>query len=148
PASEAVVSVASASLTQRDIADAIARGTKMKRRQLGLFLQDSGQAFAAAMGSLGNNLDKSGTNTGFSLRVYTPKAWLLQLGADAGKEYRPFSAADVTEEMLENVMRVVVYPDKPTYVVASGLKNTSSVQHVVLRDEAKKIVIQPTFKEE
>ena len=44
-------------------------------------------------------------------------------------------------------MRVVVYPDTPGEVSARGVAGTSSVQHVVLRDKAKKIVIQPTLNE-
>jgi hypothetical protein len=117
----------------------------MKGKLTGLFLQDSGQAFLAALNS-GSN--QSGTNTGFSLRIYTPKAWVMQAAADAAKEYRPFGIADVSDELLESVLRVIIYPDKPTYVTASGMRGTSSVQHVVLRDETKRIVVQPTFKEE
>jgi hypothetical protein len=113
-----------------------------------LLLEDAGQSFSAALAGLGNNADKSGTNTGFSLRVFTPKAWLMQVASEAAKEYRPFGLSDITDEMLQPVLRVTVYPDKPTYVTASGLKGTSSVQHVILRDLSKKIVVQPASKEE
>jgi hypothetical protein len=136
-------------MSERDKADAIMRGTKMKGRMTGLLLQDSEQAFASALSAgLNRGLSQSGTNTGFSLRVYTPKAWLMQLAADAAKEYRSFTVRETTDEMLEPVLRVVVYPDKPTYVTASGMLGTSSVQHVILRDEQKRLVVQPSFKED
>lgn len=42
---------------------------------------------------------------------------------------------------------MIVNPDTPTIVTGSGMVGASSVQHVVLRDEGQKIVIQPVFKE-
>jgi hypothetical protein len=70
-----------------------------------------------------------------------------QLASDASKEYRTFTVADVSDESLEPVFRVVAYPDTPNTVSAAGLRGTASVQHVVLRDETRRIVVQPTFKE-
>jgi hypothetical protein len=99
------------------------------------------------MNSADNAYNKSGTNTGFSVRVYTPKTWVEQLASNAAKEYRPFTVADITEEMLEPVLRVIVYPDKPTSVGFGSTNGTSSAEHVVLRDENKKTVVQPISKE-
>ena len=84
-------------------------------------------------------------NNGFSLRVYTPMTWVEQLASNAAKEYRPFVIGDINEEMLEPVVRVIVYPDKPTHLV--GGARSSSAEHVVLRDESKRLVVQPISKE-
>jgi hypothetical protein len=73
--------------------------------------------------------------------------WVEQLAANAAKEYRPFTISDITEEMLEPVLRVIVHPDTPTSLTAAGMSGTSSVEHVVLRDENKRMVVQPTSKE-
>lgn len=142
------VSAQRPALTELDKADAINQGTRLKGKLAGLHLADSGQTWANAFASLdANAYNDPNTNTGFSLRIYTPKAWLMQLASFAAKEYRPFTLADITDDMLEPVLRVTVYPDKPSYVTASGLRNTSSVQHVVLRDLSKRIVVQPISKE-
>ena len=122
---------------------AIRLGTQRKGRPQGLVLVDSAQQFAAALGTAGAK-----SKNGFHLLVYTPLAWIQQLASDAAKEYRHFDEADVPEEAAEQVLRVVAYPDTPNTVTATGMAGTSSVRHVVLRDEARRIVVQPTFKEE
>jgi hypothetical protein len=105
---------------------------------------DSGQQFVAAMGAGGTGATPS---NGFRLQVYTPLAWIRQLASDAAKEYRPFSVGDLNDDAVAPVLRVVAFPDTPNTVTAQGMQGTSSVQHVVLRDEARRIVVQPTFKE-
>jgi hypothetical protein len=87
------------------------------------------------------------TSTGFRVHIYTPITWIRQLASDAAKEYRPFTIENVREEDRAPVLRVVVYPDTATTVSAAGVSGTSSVQHVVLRDKDKRIVVQPTLKE-
>lgn len=135
-------------LSDREIADAIRIGTRLKGGLSGLRLLDSEQGFmnALAAASTPNYRAPSG-RTGFSLRVYTPKTWVEQLASNAAKEYRPFTAADVSDEMLEPVMRVIVYPDKPTYINGASMSIASSASHVVLRDERKNLVLQPLSKE-
>jgi hypothetical protein len=140
-------------LTDQDKADAVQFGVKAKGKLTGLLLQDSGQGWANALNAMNTGLNgyrnqsDTSTNTGFSVRVYTPKTWVEQLASNAAKEYRPFVVADITEEMLEPVLRVVVYPDKPRHLTGSGMSGTSSVEHVVLRDENKRLVVQPISKE-
>jgi hypothetical protein len=73
--------------------------------------------------------------------------WVEQLAADAAKEYRPFTVSDITDEMLDPVLRVIVYPDKPTILSGQGMRNASSAEHVVLRDENKRLVVRPISKE-
>jgi hypothetical protein len=118
----------------------------MKGRLSGLSLVDSGRAWSNALVASANRYATT-AGTGFSLRVYTPKTWVEQLASNAAKEYRPFTISDITEEMLEPVLRVVVYPDKPTYLSGAGMAGSSSAEHVVLRDENKRLVVQPISKE-
>ena len=63
------------------------------------------------------------------------------------RAFGQFTIDDLTDDATEPVLRLVVFPDTPNTVTAQGMQGTSSVQHVVLRDEPKRIVIQPTFKE-
>jgi hypothetical protein len=128
-------------LSEQDKADAVRIGTKEKGKLTGLSLIDSGASFSNAMFATATNPGSSG----FSVRVYTPMTWVEQLASNAAKEYRPFTVGDITDEMLEPVVRVIVYPDKPTHI--SGRAPSSSVEHVVLRDDAKRLVVQPASKE-
>jgi hypothetical protein len=129
-------------LTQTQIADAIAAGTKAKGGR-GLSLVDSQQAFGNAMMA---GFAKPGTqtgSTGFSLRLYTPQTWIEQRASDAAKFYKPFGVADVTDDDLAPVLRVVVYPDKPTMLNGQGMSEARNAAHVVLRDDKKTAVVQP-----
>lgn len=126
------------SLTDEQIEVAIAAGAKQKGREQGLDLQDSAASFMAAMSNTGGR-------QGFTVVMYTPTTWLRQQASNAAKQYRTFARADVTEEMLEPVLRVIVEADKPTHV--SGRVAASSVEHAVLRDKKRTTAIQPTYKE-
>jgi hypothetical protein len=129
-------------LTDQNKVDAVRIGMKEKGHLTGLSLLDSGRAFGNALATGLNRYAVTGGN-GFSLRVYTPMTWVEQLAANAAKQYRPFTISDITEEMLEPVLRVVVHPDKPTRLTGAGMASASSVEHVVLRDEQKRLVLQP-----
>jgi len=126
-----------------EIRAAIADGTRDKGKREGIILRDSAAGFAAALGSSGG----AQSSKGFWVEAYTPLTWIQQKASTAAKEYHPMTSADVTPELLEPVFRVVAHPDMPNTVNAKGMTGTSSVQHVVLRDESRKIVIQPIFKE-
>jgi hypothetical protein len=128
-------------LSEQDKADAVRIGVKEKGKLTGLSLIDSGASFSNAMFATAANPG----STGFSVRVYTPMTWIEQLASNAAKEYRPFTVSDIKEDMLAPVLRVIVHPDKPTHI--SGRAPSSSVEHVVLRDDAKQVVIQPASKE-
>ena len=133
-------------LTDQHKADAVRTGTKAKGKLTGLSLLDSGATWANALSATSANPGGTGS-TGFSLRVYTPMTWIEQLASNAAKEYRPFTLSDITEEMLEPVLRVIVHPDTPSTLTAAGMAGTSSAEHVVLRDENKRLVVQPTSKD-
>jgi len=145
PVSESITAPVSALdvLPTAAVAAAVQVGLRGKGQEQGLRLIDSQQQFAAAMtaSSYGR-----GSN-GFSLRAYTPVAWVRQLASNAAKEYRTLDPAELGREHIEMVLRLFVNPDTPNTVTASGMSGTSSVQHVVLRDESKRIVIQPLSKE-
>lgn len=140
------VAAQKATLSEQDRADAVRIGVKAKGKQMGLSLLDSGRAFSNALVASTNRYAAT-DGVGFSLRVYTPKTWVEQVASNSAKEYRPFTIADITEEMLEPVLRVIVYPDKPTTLSGQGMRNASSAEHVVLRDENKKLVVQPIVKD-
>jgi hypothetical protein len=130
--------------TDQQIAANIQIGLKARGRTQGLVLEDSFKRFTAALTAGGTGPTAS---NGFSVTAYTPLAWVRQLASDAAKEYRQFGTESVSDEMLEPMFRVVAFPDTPNTVTAEGLRGTASVQHVVLRDESRKIVVQPVSKE-
>ncbi len=127
-----------ATLTDQEIDAAIAVGTKAKGREMGLDLEDFSAALAAG-------LAKNGSGTGYVVFMYTPTTWIREQASAAAKEYRKLTRDDITEEMLAPVLRVVIHPSRPTMV--TGAASRSSVEHAVLRDEKRVVVIQPTFKE-
>jgi hypothetical protein len=131
------------SFTRDELEGAIRLGAAAKGRCTGLALQDGGRAF---MNALVKARYRSGT--GFSIVVYAPLEWIAQQASNAAKEYRPFGISDITDELRQPVLRVIVHPDMPNNLTARGRAQTSSVQHVVLRDESKQIVSQPISKEE
>ena len=127
-------------LSDQDKADAVRVGIQQKGQPTGLSLTDSGRVFGNPLISAANR----DASTGFSLRVYTPRTWVEQMASNAAKEYRPFVVDDITDEMLEPVLHVVVYPDKPTRL--AGTSGPSPAEHIVLRDEHKRMAIQPLSK--
>jgi hypothetical protein len=95
--------------------------------------------------SLGAATDKTGNvSAGFSVDVYTPSAWIEYQAFLAHQKMMPFTLESVTPDMRRHVLRVVAHPDTPRQVTAKGMAWTSSVEHVVIQDSAKRIVIQPT----
>lgn len=141
--STARVATQKATLTEDDIKTEITAGTKSKGRHQGLVLRDSGQSWAAAMSA--NQANQS--SQGFWLEVYTPTTWIRQQASEASREYRQMDPTAIAEQAKQPVLRIVAHPDMPNVVNKSGMAGTSSVQHVVLRSEDRKIVVQPLSKE-
>jgi hypothetical protein len=135
---------ASRPFTNEQLVSNIQIGLRGKGRDQGLRLVDSAQRFVAALTANGHGPTAS---NGFTVSAYTPLAWVRQLASEAAKEYRPYAAEHVSDEALEPVFRVVVYPDTPNTVTAGGMRGTSSVQHVVLRNESREYAVQPLSKE-
>lgn len=134
-----IITAQKATLSEDDARLAIIQGTKEKGKNTGLVLRDSAQTWAS--------LDKN-SSTGFWVEAFTPTTWLMQQASNAAKKYQVLDpAAPVAPELLEPVLRVIAHPDMPKSVSANGMVGTASVEHIILRDESKKIVIQPTWTE-
>lgn len=78
---------------------------------------------------------------GFRATVYTPMMWVQQQAADAARAYRPFTAADLNDRDTAPVLRVSVQPS-----LGYGGR-WSSVERIILRDERKRIAVQPEAEE-
>lgn len=132
-------------ISTEGIQSAILEGQRAKGRFQGLELQDSGvsfgQAFAGAMAG-------AQMPSGYRLVIYSPLEWVKQQVSNAAREYHQFSAANLTTSMVENVVRVRVYPSTPTYVTSKGAMLASSVDHVVIRDAQRQRVVQPIRTEQ
>ena len=85
--------------------------------------------------------------TGLWIEVFTPLSWVTQMAAAATREYRKFTLANVTPELMEPIVRVIAHPDLPVYLTASGKVGTRSVQHVVMQDASRTITVQPVTTE-
>jgi hypothetical protein len=135
-------------LSDGQVQDAIAVGTMDKNKSgddIGLRLEDSGQKWSNAMSGMGNNYNsKTNQHSGFAVRMLTPRAWVEWNAHEAKRQYRPYTVADVTESDRLPVLRVIVKPDTPDYVVAGGgMRASSNVEHVILRSEDKWDAVQP-----
>lgn len=127
-------------LTEEEIDAAIQAGMKKKKERHGLNLEDQTKNFLNAMANMNRPAYSYRQEKGFSINVFTPITWIRQMSANAAKEYRTFTRTDVTEEMKLPVMAVVVYGRKgKDYQEIFG----ESVQHVVIRNESRSMVIQP-----
>ncbi len=125
---------------------ALAVGAKAKGGRRGLVLRDSGQAWAQALTAFGNGANGTSNampSTGFWVEAWTPLSWIEQQASNAAKRYQALTVDDIDAEMRAPVFRVVVHPDTPAEVTARGMAGTSSVDHVVLRCNQKKLVLQP-----
>ena len=126
-------------LSEKEIDSAIQYGTSRKGKNTGLQLIDKGKQFLRVIS------DKPiEVSSGFSITLYTPYSWVSQMASDAAKEYRKFTKENVDEGMLLPILRIVVQADKPG---GDSNKDVTSVQHVVIRDEARTDVVQPVHKE-
>jgi hypothetical protein len=115
---------------------------------MGLTLREANVGFMNAMGALGGNTRDN--HSGYEVEVLTPITWITRAAHEAARKYVPFGPAEITDEMKEPVLRVVVHPDVPEQVRGHAI--SASADHVVLRSSDKKGVVQPLhvepFKEE
>ena len=128
----------STALTDESIAASISKGMNEKPSQVGLHLDDVGSRFAAAMDKTGN------ASLGFDLYLYTPSTCIEYQAAETHHLMKVFKAADLTEDMKRDVIRIMVHANTPQSVNRTGMRNSSNVDHVVMQDLARKEVIQPT----
>ena len=77
-------------------------------------------------------LDLGEFNGGFAVIIEGPVGRIMRLAQDAKKKYKPFTAADVTDEMLSPTLWLTADPNKPAFT--SGVwHRTAAAEHVVLK---------------
>ena len=116
-------------LTEEDIQEAIKLGLD-RRAVAGLVLWDEWKK------------GDTGT-TGFSIMLLTPYARIVDAAYEAKRKYKNFAREDVTEEMLAPVISIRVYPDMPKRLIAKDTELAQSVEHVVLANTTRGMIIQP-----
>jgi hypothetical protein len=121
----------------------------MKDLPSGLFLQDSQQALGNAVNDLNtqNPWLRAGNHTGFAVWLYEPQAWLGAKKVIVTRRFQTYREEDVPEDDRFQVLRVIVQPDTPEYLIAWGAANATNVDHVVLRSIDKAQVAQPVSLE-
>lgn len=88
---------------------------------------------------------------GFTVTVEGPLSRVMRAAADAKKKYKPFTAADVDDEMVASTVVIVATPHAPK-LERSGWKQSPPVEHMVLKRLGVKNpgatdVLQPTAHE-
>jgi hypothetical protein len=129
-----------APLTEQQKAEAVRQGLALKGAIAGVVLSDASAPAASASGG------PPSAAASLALRLYTPETWIQQQASDAARQQRPFTVGDITAEMLEPVLRVVAYPADATRATARGAADGSVAEHVVLRDDSRRLVVQPLSK--
>lgn len=122
-------------LSETSINAAIAAGYRQKGLTQGLRLLDTGERWIEQPTANGFG---SATKATVRLQIHTPLTWIQQIASDAARRGRTFSVANVTDEMTRSVIRVT----------ATGANATTTpLRHIVLRNEARAVVVQPLSKE-
>ncbi len=76
-------------------------------------------------------------NGGFTVVIEGPVGRIMRLALAAKKKYQPFTAADVTDEMLSRTLWLVAEPNKPTF--SSGVwHRAANAEHIVLKRKGAK----------
>jgi len=87
----------------------------------------------------------SGFSSMFTLVVDGPLTRVQAKASTAAKEYRTFTRADVTADLLEPVVTITAVPDDPVFNRFSGWTLTPLATRIVLQPKAKgAAAIQPT----
>jgi hypothetical protein len=118
-------------LTEQDIEDALKEGSKNEGR--GLHMKDEWKF-----------LSSTGTR-GFSIWMVTPYSRICNAAYDAKRRYIEFTKEDVIEdeEFFEPVVQVIAYPDPPIRPLNEDLRKAQNVDHVVLADTSREVIVQP-----
>ncbi len=129
-----------ATFGEEDIARAIDAGRLAPGRTHGVLVSDARQAGLPAPGTPGSAADFPGATR---IELFTALQWIKQLASDAAREQRPFGVSDVPSDALEPVLRVVIYPEGQTSTTSTINRGVAAIEHVVLRDESTRVVVQP-----
>jgi hypothetical protein len=89
----------------------------------------------------------NGGVSGYRITVYTAETYIEHQAAEARELLEPFTEADVTPEMRQEVIFIFASPSVPGRLNAPGMAAASSAEHVVIADESKKIILQPVHEE-
>ena len=132
-------------LTPTQVDAAIAHGTANKDESTqGLHLRDAQARFAAYGGNQRANTPVY--SQGFSLTLFTPTTWVRERAAIAARNNRVLTRADISDTDVLPLVRVLVYPDIPSYSNA-GAAGSTSVRSVYIEDEASRVSIAPLVTE-
>lgn len=123
-------------LTKQDIKEAIIDGARGEGT--GLYLRDEASAWSA--------MSNKGA-TGFSMQILTPYARIVNSAYEAKRKYMNFTKEDITEEMLMPVVLIIVNPSMPKRLLAADTQFAQSVEHVVLADITRTLIMQPSALE-
>jgi hypothetical protein len=129
-----------APLTNQQQAEAVRQGLAMKGAIAGVGLSEASSSAASAPSG------STSPPSTLSVRLYTPRTWIEQQASDAAKQGRPFTARDITADMLEPVLRVVAHATEAAPLSGRGAPGGSAAEHVVLRDDSRRLVVQPLSK--
>lgn len=123
-------------LTDVEVKQAIAKGSA-KSHTIGLTLFDVQTSMLSGM------MCTTCQVSGYRIYVYTPEQWIELMAADAKREMKPFTLADVTPEMRGLSLHVIAMPSQASYINANGMSFASSVHRVVLTDTKREVTVQP-----
>jgi hypothetical protein len=132
-----VAPLKTAPLTDSQVQASIDRALHVKRRQIGLRLNDVQTAVFSGLAC------KTCQTSGYTIWVYTAESWIEEEAVRARREMMPFSLANVTDEMRQPYIRVLALPSTAEYLTGAGMSMSSSVHRVVLSSTDKEDVVQP-----
>lgn len=121
-------------LTEDQILKAIENGRQSDPEDIGLILRSSAFDPNDLLGSFIASQLGGETKDGwdkFAIAVYTPETWIGMAAAQANAHFETFTVDDVTEDMLQPVLRVFIKPNNRT--------------NAVIRDTKKNRVVNPVF---
>lgn len=133
-----------ATFSEEDIARAIEAGRLAPGRTHGVLVSDARQASLPAPGTPASAAEFPGATR---IELFTALQWIKQLASDAAREQRPFGVSDVPPDALEPVLRVVIYPEGQASTTSTINRGVAAIEHVVLRDESTRVVVQPLHTE-
>jgi hypothetical protein len=132
-----VAPLKTAPLTDSQVQASIDRALHVKRRQIGLRLNDVQTAVFSGLAC------ETCQTSGYTIWVYTAESWIEEEAVRAPREMMPFNLANINDEMRQPYIRVLALPSTAEYLTGAGMSMSSSVHRVVLSSTDKEDVVQP-----
>ncbi len=124
-------------LSDADIAEAIVQGRHIPSPMtIGLMMEDLQTQYLSGVGT------NQGVS-GFTIWVYTAKQWVELQAALAQRDMRPFTEADVTPEMKQQLLHVSAIPSTPDRLTGANMAAADNANRIVLELGPSKTVLQP-----